>query len=134
MIGHVKKSGLMAGLFCVTLSLLLTGCGDKDGGTTGPVVYIVDGSWSGTTSQSQAISFTVASNAVTYLKIKVLAGNGGSVESQVWPSNCPVASNSFTLTNAGTPILTVKGTFTGNTACSGTFEYGTTTGTWSAKR
>ena len=68
------------------------------------------------------------------LKIKVLAGNGGSVESQVWPSNCPVANNSFTLTNAGTPTLTVKGTFTGNTACSGTFEYGATTGTWSAKR
>jgi hypothetical protein len=136
MINYVKKRRLMAGLFCVALAVFLTGCGDKDGSSsaTGPVVYTVDGSWSGTTSQSQAISFTVASNAVTYLKIKISFGSGGSVETTVWPNSCPVANNSFTLTSSGTTTLTVKGSFTSNTAANGTFEYGSTTGTWTARR
>jgi hypothetical protein len=133
MISCIKKGRLITGFLCIALSSVLAGCLDKDG-ATGPVIYIVDGSWSGTTSQGQAISFTVASNAVTHLKIKILAGGGGSVESQVWPNNCPVSNNAFSLTNPGTPTLTVKGTFTGNMTANGTFEYGATSGTWSAKR
>ena len=121
-----KKIGMMTFLFCVVLFLFLTGCK--------PAIYTVDGSWSGTTSQGQNVSFTVVSNGITYFKIKILTGGGGSVESQTWPSSCPITDNSFTLSLSGSVAINITGEFTSNTKADGSFSLGSISGTWTASR
>lgn len=113
-----------------------------------------DGTWSGTTSQGKAISFTILNNAITRISIGYLASGGGcNTEGSTtitYTTPKPISGDSFTITSTGSgnPALgfTVSGTFSSASTASGnasfTFQQsfplptcsGTGSGSWTATR
>jgi hypothetical protein len=126
------KVGLFNAFLFSVLFLFAIGC-SKDDSPTGPTITNVNGNWSGKTSQTENISFTVSNNSVTTLSIKVVTPSFVQ-ESSVWPSNCKVADNSFSLSIPGSPVMNVSGQFKSNTSSDGTFSIGSTSGTWTATK
>lgn len=116
---------LIIGIFLFTI-----GC-EKDDDS--PKITNVNGDWSGKTSQNENITFTVTTNSVTEFTIKVVTPSF-TAETSVWPANCKVADNSFSLSGGGTPTLNVSGEFKSNTSSKGTFNLGSTSGTWTATK
>jgi hypothetical protein len=123
----------------VMILLLCAACGGND--STGPTSY--DGSWSGTTSQNETITFSVSGNAITMMHLGFdLTGNCSSAPVGVtmnFVQPRPIVGNSFEITGS----TEVSGTFSSATAASGSFDVNFTgtggcssraTGTWSARR
>jgi hypothetical protein len=112
-----------------------------------PPEFEVDGSWAGTTSQSLSISFEVAEHALTTLSISY-SWTGPSCTSEgtttvTFTNGLPIANNGFDYdSSSGTLDLQVHGTFTSDTASSGTFSAadpggfcpGSASGSWGAAK
>ncbi len=88
-----------------------------------------DGNWSGVTSTSNPISFTIASNAFTEFSIEFDVPQCGATVGTTITYNTPkpITGNSFTITSSGAPPInmsfTVNGTFTSGTSASGTASW-----------
>lgn len=80
-----------------------------------------DGSWSGTTSQSQPISFTVAGNAITNVVVKYKIGIC-TITSTI-TTNTAISGSSFALTVGS---LAINGSFSSATTATGTGAFSST--------
>lgn len=109
--------------------------------------FEVDGSWAGTTSQDLGISFDVEAHELTTLSISYSwAGPGCTSEGNTtiqFTNGLEIVNNQFDYeSSAGTLDLQVHGTFTSDTASSGTFSVadssgfcpGSASGTWDAAK
>jgi hypothetical protein len=102
-------------------SILCAQCSESPTGSS--VKY--DGTWTGTTSQSLPITFTVAGNAVTTISVNIRASMAGSsctysTGSQEKPA---IVNGAFALNIGGGTVSTrLTGTFTSDTAASGNIE------------
>ena len=127
-------------------ALLLAGLGCSD--STSPVAIDPVGTWSGTTSQGRAISFTVTAAGVTGGALSYLVvGTGCTVDASVTiggSAAAPVQNNQFTavidLSGSLGVIYTINGTFTSNTNAGGTLNVndldcnGTLNTSWTATK
>jgi len=96
-------------------NVAITQAGTPSGG-------LYDGSWSGTTSQGKAITFTIANNVITAFSIRYVAtGSCGTVEGPFTFTTPGLSGNGFTIGTQGSIsfIVTVNGTFNSSTTASG---------------
>jgi hypothetical protein len=110
---------------------------------TPPGITPKDGDWTGTNDQGRPLSFAVASNGTQIPQFKLQVGFGGAcgvayMESYFY--DITITNNAFSATSSQNEIT---GTFTGDTAASGTYKVvleihypsyckATRTGTWTA--
>jgi len=88
--------------------------------TPKPIVY--DGEWWGSTSDGRPIYFKVVNNAVTVLSVELGFGCNAKITLNLnTPQRINVGKVSVT-SKGGTSSLVLAGTFTSNTAASGTLE------------
>ena len=90
-------------LLCCLLSvmvLVLSSCGDSP---TPPDPQISQGSWTGTTTGSEDISFTVTGDSVTSLEVVIIYDfeYAGYIDTVTWsPANAHISSNSFSMSDS----------------------------------
>jgi len=125
-----KESGVINALLSIAIFFFLFGCEKDD---SGPKITDVNGNWSGKTNQNENVTFSVATNSVSVFSIKVITPSF-TQETSLWPSDCPVTANSFSLSGGDSPTLYITGKFESNTTSKGTFSLGSTSGTWTATK
>lgn len=129
-----------------TLVALLACSGGRDRVGTGPVTFPYDGQWSGTTSQGETISFTVARHYLATLRLD-FALEGSCMFAPTFaefifrPRVQPIVNGAFSVTGT----TAISGTFGTTTSASGSFSVNsaegeppgcvsTATGTWTAAK
>ncbi len=125
------------------LSAMLWGCG---GDSTGPDHFDLNGEWSGTTSQSKPISFTVTGSGITSVTVGFRTENSfcsseGSMTS-TFSQPLSISNNSFTLSmgggGPGSTSISGSGTFNSQSSASGNLQFsndcGSASATWSATK
>ena len=138
---HSLHVGCVAGL---ALCCALAGCKDS----TSPAPIDPVGSWSGTTSQGRALSFTITARGLASASLDWrLTGTACSYNATATLSSSsptPVTQTSFTatypLSGSFGADFTISGTFTSSTAAHGTLLIadvscgGTLNATWTATK
>jgi hypothetical protein len=134
----------MLTLGCV-LAIAVAACGDNgtepgDDGNGGAVQPIATGAWNATSPEGFSVVFTVNAAADYVTEVRVTF-SGLSCGGQTLTSGTVTSSRdpgwaisnrqiTFSLSN---PALSITGTFSDNgTAASGTWQWGTCSGTWTA--
>lgn len=140
----MRHSPCVGGLAGLALCIALAGCKDS----TSPAAIDPVGSWSGSTSQGRALSFTITAQGLSSASLDWhLAGTACSYDATATLNSSnpmPVSRPSFTATY---PLMgsfgadfTITGTFTSSTAAHGTLVIvdgqcsGTLNATWNATK
>jgi hypothetical protein len=140
----MHPSPRVGGLAGLALCFALAGC--KESSAPAPIDPV--GSWSGTTSQGRALSFTITAQGLASASLDWhLAGTACSYDARATLSSSsptPVAPPSFTatypLSGSFGADFTISGTFTSSTAAHGTLVIadvscsGTLNATWTATK
>jgi len=126
----MKKGIIGSIIFCLLFTVVAC---DKN--PTAPEITDINGSWSGTTSQNNSFTLTIANDKITKWKIKVQSG-GMTQEVNTYYCSVPITDHMFTLTSGGwpQPKLRIEGEFKSNSKCKGTFSFGGTDGSWTVRR
>ncbi len=98
--------------------------GDGGGGGGGTLPGDLDGTWTGTTGQGMAVSFTIASNRLTTLRVAGrISGSGCTSDfDQTTQTSIEITDNPFSFTlpaGPGSVTLAISGSFTSSSMANG---------------